>query len=364
MASKGNPSVTITQGRIASLRRDDRGQLSLIQLDGPIMPGDGGGPIVEEELARLSAGCRRGTCDGLFDRSASGQIGVGRTNRILDSLRRSPPRGLAGRIGALSVSLESVRQGTLDLQVKAQVVDPKGTVKAVLVRMAPTTAGGIVPDADGTWPALPGTKEVELEHDRVTSSASGKVQVVPDGRPQRSSPGYAHRYKSGPPVYSKPREIELPEHPGQILLSNDMRRLLMAREHDSLAMLGPLIDPDKDCKLVKDAVDMKITIEVPGKLHTLSPAISSRLEKKKPLHNAPFTVTEVDSDFAAVVEVSGEILPGPTLPKDRRGNDFAFTFQSAGLLLYRDRDNFIRLSEPWECRSMRSNQSTRSCSKS
>jgi hypothetical protein len=41
----------------------------------------------------------------------------------------------------------------------------------------------------------------------------------------------------------------------------------------------------------------------------------------------------VEGDFAAMVEVTGEISAGTTLPKDRQGNSVPFTFQGAGLLL-------------------------------
>ena len=34
-------------------------------------------------------------------------------------------------------------------------------------------------------------------------------------------------------------------------------------------LLGPLIDPDKDCQLNKDEENFKFKIEIPGKLHTL-----------------------------------------------------------------------------------------------
>jgi hypothetical protein len=69
----------------------------------------------------------------------------------------------------------------------------------------------------------------------------------------------------------------------------------------------------------------------------------NRLNKKKPLHNAPMSLIEVDGDFAALVEVTGDISAGTNLPKDRQGNIIPFTFQSAGLLLYQDKDNFVRL---------------------
>jgi hypothetical protein len=54
-------------------------------------------------------------------------------------------------------------------------------------------------------------------------------------------------------------------------------------------------------------------------------------------------LTDVEGDFVAVVEVTGEISPGSTLPKDKQGNEIPFTFQGAGLLLYQDKDNFVRL---------------------
>ena len=51
--SKGNPSVTITGGRIAALRRDDPGQIALFQVDGSLQPGNSGGPIVEEKTGKF-----------------------------------------------------------------------------------------------------------------------------------------------------------------------------------------------------------------------------------------------------------------------------------------------------------------------
>jgi hypothetical protein len=41
--------------------------------------------------------------------------------------------------------------------------------------------------------------------------------------------------------------------------------------------------------------------------------------------------------------VTGEINPSLTLPEERQGNDITSTFQGAGLLLFRDQNNFVRL---------------------
>ena len=55
------------------------------------------------------------------------------------------------------------------------------------------------------------------------------------------------------------------------------------------------------------------------------------------------SLIDVEGDFAVLVEVTGEINAGATLPKDRQGNTIPFTFQAAGLILYQDKDNFVRL---------------------
>ena len=108
-------------------------------------------------------------------------------------------------------------------------------------------------------------------------------------------------------------------------------------------MLGALVDPDKDCKLTKDTDTAKIKIEIPAKIHTLSPEMKQRIDKRKSLHNAPFTVADVEGDFLIGVMVTGDIEPGADLPKDRKGNEIPLTYQSGGIILYKDKDNFVRL---------------------
>jgi hypothetical protein len=153
----------------------------------------------------------------------------------------------------------------------------------------------------------------------------------------------AHRDARGRTIYSRPKEINLPDKPGRIRPPGSIERLFASARKRSFAMLGPLTDPDKDCKLVKEEVGFKIKLEVPGnKIHTLSPEVVTRRDKRKPLHNTPMTLTDVDGDFVAMVEITGDMNPGTTLPKDRQGNQIDFTFQGAGLLLYQDKNNFVR----------------------
>jgi S1-C subfamily serine protease len=331
-SGKGNPSVSITGGRISALRRDDHGQLLLLQVDGSLQPGNSGGPVLDDKTGKLLG-------------VVVAKLGSVDTIGLIvpaDELRKV----LAGRVGAVFGTRFQGKQGTADLEVKAEIVDPKGQVQGVSVRIAPAaSAGKIDPNGDGTWPPLPNAKDVQLQKDPKLALATGRVQVALSGdgaAARKVLIQAAHKDRKGTLVYAKPREYELPEK-GSFGHRGRLARMIKAAQHRSVSMLGPLMDPDKDCTLTKDEENLKIKIEIPGKLHTLSPEITTRKNRRVALHNAPITLTDVEGDFAAVVEVTGEISPGSATPKDRQGHIIPFTVQSAGLILYQDKDNFLRL---------------------
>jgi len=333
--SKGNPSVTITGGRIAALRRDEHGHITLLQVDGSLQPGNSGGPIVEEKTGKLL-----GVAVASLSRAGIDTIGF-----IVPAAEVR--QALAGRVGAVDLTLQKSPQGTADLLVKAQVVDPKQRVQGVLVHIAASAAVGTLnPNSDGSWPPLPKSTPVELQKDNKTASALGRVQVSLSGNgadARKVMIQTARRDLAGQIVYSKPKEYNLPERPGKILARGDLQRTIKAVQRKSASLLGPLIDPDKDCQFTKDEENYKFKIEIPGKLHTLSPELTTRKNRKVSLHNAPIILADVEGDFAAMVEVTGEISPGSVTPKDRQGHMLPFTVQSAGLIMYQDKNNFMRL---------------------
>ena len=167
--SQGNPSVTITGGRVSALRRDDQGFLNVIQVDGSLQPGNSGGPILDEKTGRLI---------GLAVAKVNGVDTIGFVVPV-EQLRRV----LAGRVGAVDLTLQNAPQGTAELSVRAQLVNPRGTVKGVVVYAAPLAAGaGLRPRPDGSWPALPKSNPIELKFDPGSSIASGRVEVALSGQ--------------------------------------------------------------------------------------------------------------------------------------------------------------------------------------
>jgi regulation of enolase protein 1 (concanavalin A-like superfamily) len=91
---------------------------------------------------------------------------------------------------------------------------------------------------------------------------------------------------------------------------------------------GEVIDPDRDCHF--SLTNGKLTISIPGTVHGLAVERGNM--------SAPRVLQEVSGDFVAQVEVSGAFAPGATsLVSERRA------FQAAGLLLWQDSRNYVRL---------------------
>jgi regulation of enolase protein 1 (concanavalin A-like superfamily) len=91
---------------------------------------------------------------------------------------------------------------------------------------------------------------------------------------------------------------------------------------------GSAIDPDGDCQI--DVKDKVLSITVPGTLHDLNADIDK--------YNAPRVLREVTGDFMMQVKIVGEFKPGSTST-----NSKSFPYNGAGLFVWRDSDNFIRL---------------------
>lgn len=106
---------------------------------------------------------------------------------------------------------------------------------------------------------------------------------------------------------------------------------LTAQRPKSVAGWGMLIDVDNDCTVTQEGGQLTITI--PGGTHDLNKQLGGM--------SAPRVLREVNGDFTIQVKVSGEFNPGDEAAK-RDDRDIA-PFCSAGLLLWQDGGNYLRL---------------------
>jgi regulation of enolase protein 1 (concanavalin A-like superfamily) len=91
---------------------------------------------------------------------------------------------------------------------------------------------------------------------------------------------------------------------------------------------GEVFDPDADCKV--DLEGEKLTMTVPKTWHALD-AESNKI-------NAPVVLRDVEGDFVAEVTIDGDFKP--TQPSS---NPRSAPFNGAGILLWSDARNYLRL---------------------
>jgi regulation of enolase protein 1 (concanavalin A-like superfamily) len=91
---------------------------------------------------------------------------------------------------------------------------------------------------------------------------------------------------------------------------------------------GEVVDPDGDCTVTPQGQTLSIT--VPATPHDLSAELGQV--------NSPRVLQDVEGDFSARVKVCGALRPAaaPSVPG-------RFSFQSAGLLLWSDENDYVRL---------------------
>ena len=91
---------------------------------------------------------------------------------------------------------------------------------------------------------------------------------------------------------------------------------------------GDVIDTAGDCSVKGD--ERWLTIEVPGGTHDLNPSLGGT--------DAPRVLKEVEGDFVVQVKVTGDFKPG-----EESASPDTSPFNGAGLLIWQNSRNFIRL---------------------
>jgi serine protease Do len=120
-ASAKHPAVTISRAGVSSLRRDDRGRLVTLQLDGALNPGNSGGPVI----------AANGKVVGVSVASILGaQIGLAIPVLEVDEL-------LAGRPLTIAVTGEAVRGGSAKLECAVTFADPLSRISGATLLAIP-----------------------------------------------------------------------------------------------------------------------------------------------------------------------------------------------------------------------------------
>ena len=163
-----NPGVAVTKVSVTSVRRDEAGEVSVVQLSGDVNPGNSGGPVVDAK-GRL--------------------VGIA-TSRIqgTETIFVVPPEALRGfvkgRITKVACAPGAVAGGKAPVAVTVTVFDPMGKlqtsgcawVRRDALREAPAA------DADGKWKAATASmKDVPLKLDPATGLATGTFEVARGG---------------------------------------------------------------------------------------------------------------------------------------------------------------------------------------
>jgi regulation of enolase protein 1 (concanavalin A-like superfamily) len=301
---RGSTSVVVGKGSISSVRRNADGAVSAILIDGALNPGTSGGPVVDARgrLVGVAVAAIRGA-----------NIGIAIPRRELLAM-------LAGRPADPAITAISARAGAADLTVEVLLEDPFDSIKQVTLLHDLTGAVAARSQGKGrevSWGPLAGAQTTALairEH-----RARGSITIAaPSGKDLKLTFQIAYTGERGQPVHTKPGRFLLgvPAVPPG------------GGNGPAIKPWGQVIDPDGDCKVDTDASALKI--EVPGALHDLNGDTGTL--------NSPRVVQNVDGDFVVQVKVCGEFQPhGPSTRND------ALPYHGAGLIVWLDRDHFIRM---------------------
>jgi regulation of enolase protein 1 (concanavalin A-like superfamily) len=108
----------------------------------------------------------------------------------------------------------------------------------------------------------------------------------------------------------------------------DREASAQGRPKVSIVGWGEAVDPDNDCQIRTERGELRIS--VPGTKHDLCSEINEM--------NAPRVLRKIDGDFIAQAKVSGNVQH-----TGNRTSQRSLAYHGAGLLLWKDDQNYIRL---------------------
>ena len=311
--ANANPAVTVNAMTISSLRRDEASKLERVQFAGSMIEGNSGGPIVDAKGRLVGV---------VVERLRGENVGFAIPPSVIAGF-------LAGDVDDLVAEMLAAAGATNPVKFVARLVDPLGRIKGVAIRHArqPGTPEGPRPDPQGAWPQVPGGTSVPLTI--AAGLASGQVGF-PVARPddRKVVIQVILTDSLGRAIASKPIAVTLPDRPGRIAGLGELEKAKLLAKWSC--------EPNASDGVKVAHQPGKTTIDLPGGVALVN-------APQFGLFNAPCALTRVDGDFVAMVKVTNGFDPGGeglVLPGGRK---IPYSFQSAGLLIWQDEKNFIRL---------------------
>ncbi len=311
---KDNPAITVNQMSISSLRKDESSRLARVQLNGSAIEGNSGGPLVDV----------KGRLVGVIVSRIRGEaVGFAVPPSVIAQF-------LDGDIGGLTAELQGLNSGTATVKLNVRLVDPLRNLTGVTLRYVRQSAGkpAAAPDANGSWPLLVNGTNVAL---RVSGgSATGALSLpVASADDRKLFMQFVLTRASGRMLASKPTSVDIPDRPG--------------------ALPGLAAEPDRPRTVPRFSCEVnladggKVKHHAGGSTMELPAGVAMINAPQFRLFNAPSALVRVDGEFVAMVMVNNDFDPGSTPITSSTGRKFPITFQGAGLLIWQDEKNFVRL---------------------
>src|SRR5438128_900416 len=113
--TKGFPAVTVGKASISSLRNGADGELSVVQIDGNLNPGNSGGPVVDA----------KGRLVGVAVATIRDGQGIGLTVPAAELGKM-----MQGRVGRVRVTSKKAGDGPVTVRVEVDLIDPAQNLRA------------------------------------------------------------------------------------------------------------------------------------------------------------------------------------------------------------------------------------------
>jgi S1-C subfamily serine protease len=177
---KGAPAITVGKGSVSSLRLDEKGELSLVQIDGALNPGNSGGPVVDS----------KGQLVGVAVATIKNGQGIGFAVPAAELAKV-----FKGRLGGFHLTATRAAGGKLTVRAEVGVIDPAGALRGVTLHYLVFDPKEKKPDGKELVEKHPAAKKLLLKMEggiasgEVTLDATESellVQAVPEGGPGAS----------------------------------------------------------------------------------------------------------------------------------------------------------------------------------